>query len=77
MYLISSKYYLKRRVTNKVVKRFLRLNTTLFIDRDIYRYFTIPIYFAPNGPYLLCVVWIPPTTNKGLIGHHKRKIDGL
>ena len=47
MYLISSKYYLKRRITNKVVKRFLHLNTTLFIDRDIYRYFTIAIYFAP------------------------------
>ena len=48
MYLIcSNKYYIKRLITNKVVKSLLQLNTTLFIDRDIYRYFTIAIYFAP------------------------------
>ena len=73
MYLISSKYYLKRRVTNKVVKRFLRLNTTLFIDRDIYRNFTIPIYFAPCvGLYPLLVVVILSPHEKAIKTHLKR-----
>ena len=76
MYLLSSKYYLKRRVTNKVVKRFLRLNATLFIDRDIYRYFTIAIYFAPNNPYLCMWYKIPCDPQKGRQSANKAHTDG-
>ena len=55
MYLISSKYYLKRRVTNKVAKSLLQLNATLICCWYVV-IVTTTTYCVPNSPYLWYVV---------------------
>ena len=63
MYLISSKYYLKRRVTNKAAKRLLHLNAALYVIRYI-GIVAIAIYFAPCVALCLMIAIVIPSPHE-------------